>query len=121
MGLESATGQSKRARCMEPSGARSPPKEAASEPMEAASEPKEAACKPALKRPRVYARRHKRRAPMLTELDEVFRVVREPDPACSLVVSQAEYLAQLWEIFRSDFHSEFTFALFKERVETKRA
>ena len=95
---------------------RSPP--VGKRPMEAVTE---AASEPALKRPRVYARRHKRRAPMLTELDEVFRVVREPDPACSLVVSQAEYLAQLWEIFRSDFHSEFTFALFKERVETKRA
>ena len=55
---------------------------------------------------------------MVTEINEVFSVVREPHPVCSLVMSRAEYLTQLWEIFNSKFHSEFTFTLLQDHLET---
>ena len=63
------------------------------------------------KRPRVYSRRNKRRAPLLTELDDIFLAVQEPAAVHPLVVSREEYLQQLREVFDSEFHGEFTFTL----------
>ena len=68
------------------------------------------------KRARTYSRRIKSKARPLPDIDSVFEAARNTGPVHALVVSKTEYLQQLWEIYRQDFRSEYTFPVFQKAI-----
>ena len=81
---------------------------------------------PPSKRARTYARRTKRKTPTVNDINCVFDALRSVGPVQALVVSQPEYLKNMWEIYRTDFPNEYTFPVqnslhaFESFIQTKK-
>ena len=63
---------------------------------------------PAAKRARTYARRGKRRVPVISDVAGLFAAVRTLPRVDTLVPSREQYAQQLQEILRAEFPSTFT-------------
>jgi hypothetical protein len=69
----------------------------------------------AQKRARTYSRRHKKKTHEF-DIGMVFAGIREQVDVKSIVMSDDEYLQELWQIYRSSFHGQYSFPLFEERM-----
>lgn len=69
------------------------------------------------KRVRTYSRRHKRKTHTI-DIEKVFAGIKEQVDAKNIVLTDDEYLEELWQIYRCKFHGIYSFPLFKERMES---